>query len=62
MIRRLSSFLLWISLAVCLAFSGVYFLGRIEEGRFKSGFLLASLAYFLFAGLWATTSKRAKKK
>ncbi len=57
MIRRLSSVLLWISVGVCLALSCVYFAGRMSDGRFKSSFLLASIAYFLFAGLWALVSK-----
>jgi len=49
------------SLALCLIFPILHFLGRIEADRFKSGFLFASVAWFVFATLWATRTKKSSK-
>lgn len=38
-----------LSLAACLAFPILYFLGRISERGYKTGFLIASIAWFVFA-------------
>jgi hypothetical protein len=46
--RILLSILSIVSLALCLVFSILHFLGRIGADRFKSGFLFASIAWFIF--------------
>lgn len=38
-----------LSLAGCLAAPVLYFLGRISESGYKTGFLAASVAWFVFA-------------
>lgn len=38
-----------LSLAACLVFPVLYFLGRISEGGYKTGFLIASIGWFVFA-------------
>lgn len=50
-----------ISLALCLIFPIVHFMGKIKADRYKSGFLFASLAWFIFATLWATRPKKSSK-
>jgi EamA domain-containing membrane protein RarD len=59
--RILFGILSMVSLALCLVFSIVYFLGKIKADRFKSGFLFASIAWFIFATLWATRAKKSSK-
>ncbi len=59
--RIISGIFSLVSLALCLAFSVVHFLGRIDADRFKSGFLLASIAWFIFATLWAGRAKKSSK-
>jgi hypothetical protein len=50
-----------VSLALCLIFPIVHFMGKIKADRFKSGFLFASLAWFIFATLWAIRPKKSSK-
>lgn len=59
--RMLLGILSMVSLALCLVFPIIHFLGRIEADRFKSGFLLASIAWFIFAPLWASRAKKSSK-
>jgi len=59
--RILFGILAFISLVLCLAFPILRFLGRIEADRYKSGFLFASIAWFVFATLWATRAKKSSK-
>ena len=47
-----------VSLGICLAAPVLFFLGRIAERTYKTGFLLASIAWFLLATAWATAGKR----
>jgi hypothetical protein len=56
--RLVSGGLAMVSLAVCLAAPVLFFLGRIAERTYKTGFLLASIAWFLLATAWATARKR----
>lgn len=58
MSRRVILPLLLVSLAAGLAFPVLFFLGRMEAAAFKTGFLIASAVYFLFAILWAGAGKR----
>lgn len=41
------------ALLACLLASVLYFLGILEALTFKTAFLLASIAWFAFAWLWA---------
>ncbi len=41
-------------LGICLAAPVLFFLGRIGERAYKTGFLLATIAWFLLATAWAT--------
>ena len=59
--RILSGILSLVSLALCLVFPIVHFLGRIKADRFKSGFLLASIAWFIFATIRASQAKKSSK-
>jgi len=56
--RFVSRGLALISLGVCLAAPVLFFLGRIAERTYKTGFLLASIGWFLLATAWATARKR----
>ena len=56
--RLVSGALALVSLGICLAMPVLLFLGRIGERTYKTGFLLASLAWFLLATFWATARKR----
>jgi len=49
-----------LSLILCLATPIIYFLGKISEENYKLIFLLASIAWFVFATLWATKRKKEK--
>lgn len=42
-----------LSLAVCIGAAIWWFLGRTSEDTYKVLFLVASIAYFVFATLWA---------
>jgi hypothetical protein len=42
-----------LSLTVCLLAAVLYFLGKFTEHNYKLVFLIASLAWFIFATLWA---------
>jgi len=48
-LKNLMGGLALLSLAVCLAAPVLHFLGRISEGSFKTTFLVASIAWFVFA-------------
>jgi hypothetical protein len=48
-LRGLMGGLALLSLAACLAAPALYFLGRISEASYKSGFLVASIGWFVFA-------------
>lgn len=56
--RSVSGALALVSLGVCLAAPVLFFLGRIAERTYKTGFLLASVAWFLLATAWATAGNR----
>jgi hypothetical protein len=55
----LYAFISLLSLAVCLLASILFFLGKLTEENYKLAFLIASLAWFIFAALWARIKKRA---
>ncbi len=56
--RPLFAVLALLSLALCLAFPVLRFLGRISVEGFRSGLLAASVAWFIFASLWAVKPKK----
>ena len=56
--RPLFAVLALLSLALCLAFPVLRFLGRISVEGFRSGLLAASVAWFVFASLWAVKPKK----
>jgi hypothetical protein len=58
MIRRMSVGLMLLCLGAGLAFPSLFFLGRLDAARFKTGFLISSAAYFVFAVLWALAKKK----
>jgi len=48
-----------ISLAFCVISPVLYFLGKFTEKNYKLDFLIASVAWFIFATLWASKRKKA---
>ncbi len=48
-LTRLAGALSLVSLALCLAAALLYFLGRLPEAKYKTAFLLASIAWFVLA-------------
>lgn len=48
-LKDLAGLLALLSLAACLAAPVLFFLGRLTEGSFKTTFLVASIAWFVFA-------------
>lgn len=61
MARRIYAVLAFLSLALCLLFPVLRFLERLGPDRFKFGLLTASIAWFVFAGLWASAPRKSKK-
>jgi len=61
MIRRLSRIFLGASLALCLIYPALFFLGSMGDSGYKRGFLLSSIAYFLFAIILAASPDRKKR-
>jgi hypothetical protein len=59
--RKIMAILAIVSLSLCLIFPIVHFLGKINAAAYKSGFLLASAAWFIFATLWITSPKNRIK-
>jgi hypothetical protein len=58
--RFIPGFLAILSLALCLLFPILRFLGRISEERYKLGLLFASISWLLFASVWAARKKRKR--
>lgn len=56
--RRVFAVLALLGLALCLAFPILRFLGRISVEGFRSGLLMASVAWFVFATLWSLKPKK----
>lgn len=48
-----------LSLAVCLIAPVLFFIGTTDESTFKSVLLIASVAYFVAATLWAGRARPA---
>jgi hypothetical protein len=48
-LRIIAGGLAFLSLGACLAAPILYFLGRISEESYKTAFLIASIAWFVFA-------------
>jgi predicted neutral ceramidase superfamily lipid hydrolase len=53
------AFVSLLSLAVCLLAPVLFFLGKFTEENYKLVFFLASIAWFIFATLWARKRKKA---
>ncbi len=53
------AFVSLLSLAACILSPLLYFLGKLTEENYKLVFLIASLAWFIFATLWARERKKA---
>jgi len=51
-----------LSLALCLISSALFFLGIIGAVVFKAVFLIASIAWFILATIWAEQRKKNKHK
>jgi hypothetical protein len=45
-------------LSACFASAGMYFLGRLTTNGFRMVFLVASIAWFVLATLWAEARKK----
>lgn len=58
MIRRLSRFFIGLSIALCLTYPALFFLGSISGEGYKLGFLLSSISYFFFAFILAASPDR----
>ena len=58
---RLAGGLALLSLALCLASALLFFLGRIPEAKYKLGFLLASIAWFVLATGRKMTGKAGRR-
>ncbi len=56
--RLVAGGLALVSLGVCLAAPILFFLGRVPERAYKTGFLVATAAWFLLATAWASAGKR----
>jgi hypothetical protein len=56
--RMVSGGLALVSLGVCLAAPVFFFLGRIAERTYKTGFLLATIAWFILATAWASSARK----
>lgn len=50
-----------LSLALCLAFPVIFFMGKMSGENYKLFFLLSSLAWFFFAFFWATKRGKTNK-
>ncbi len=59
MLKILSRLLSLASLAACLFSSILYFLAKLQVGDFKLIFLVASVSWFVFAGLWSKGGKKS---
>jgi hypothetical protein len=59
--RHVPAVLALASLALCVIIPVLYFLGRIYRGAFERALLFASLAWFIFATLWALKSRPSSK-
>lgn len=46
-----------LSLALCLAFPVLFFLGRMDESAFKTALALSSLGWFVFAFAFASSRR-----
>ena len=61
-VRPIYALLALLSLFICLLLPVLRFLGRLTAERFKFGLLFASIAWFVFASLWAATAKKTEKR
>jgi len=56
--HTLYALLALISLSLCIASPFLYFFGKIGEDLFKTLFLIFSISWFIFGGLWLTKIKK----
>lgn len=56
--QRLVGTLALLNLGMCLASAVFTFLGRITAETYRTAFLLSSIAWFIFATLWAAARKK----
>jgi len=56
--RNILGFLAALSIALCLAFPVLAFLGKMPEEAYKFGFFCASAAWFIFATLRVSRPRR----
>jgi hypothetical protein len=59
---RIPAVLSLTSLALCLVSPVLFFAGKINERTYRLAFLLTSIAWFVFAILWASAVRRNKEK
>jgi uncharacterized membrane protein (GlpM family) len=57
--KTLFGLLACLSLLACLLSAWLSFVGRITDAAYKKDFLLASLCWFVFATVWASSRKKA---
>jgi hypothetical protein len=57
--RRLAAVLSLLALGICLGASVLVFLGRITEGTYKTAFLAASIAWFVFSIARGSSANRS---
>ncbi len=58
MMRTLFVVLALISLSLCIASPFLYVFGKIGDDLFKTLFLIFSISWFIFGGLWMTMKKK----
>jgi hypothetical protein len=59
--KMIVSSLAGISLLFCLVSPFFYFWGKVSEKNYKWIFLAASICWFIFAALWASTGKGVRR-
>ena len=61
MMHTLFAVLALVSLSLCIASPSLYVFGKIGEDLFKTLFLIFSISWFIFGGLWMTMKKKERK-
>jgi hypothetical protein len=59
---RIPAVLSLTSLALCLVSPVLFFAGKISERTYRPAFLLTSIAWFVFAILWASAARKKEGK
>jgi putative Ca2+/H+ antiporter (TMEM165/GDT1 family) len=62
MMHTLFAVLALVSLSLCIASPSLYVFGKIGEDLFKTLFLIFSISWFIFGGLWMTMKKKKEQE